>query len=135
MSSRDAKRQRVVLGNLEPIVLLGMTRLLADGGVEVLAREDGGTDALVTQVARIHPDAVVLGLEARADRELADEVRAAAPETKLILWARDESEMQVFDPGSAAPRRIFDRVPDALLAELGPTSTDLGVADGHGGPA
>lgn len=135
--SRDARPQRVLLGNLEPMVQLGMTRLLADGGVEVLAGEDGGTQALLTQVARLLPDAVVLGLEARAAaRELADEVRAAAPGTKVVLWARDETEMQVLDPGSAAPRRIFDHVPDALLAELGPTSTGPGGA-GHpdGGPA
>jgi len=136
VSSRDARPQRVLLGNLEPMVLLGMSRLLADGGVEVLPGEDGGTKALLTQVARDHPDAVVLGLETRTARELADEVRTAAPGTKLILWARDETEMQVFDPGSPTPRRIFEHVPDALLTELGSSPTGPGAAGGlDGGPA
>jgi hypothetical protein len=37
----------------------------------------------------------------------------------VILWARDEMEMQVFDPGSSAPRLIHASVSDALLRELG----------------
>ena len=43
----------------------------------------------------------------------------------MILWARDESEMQVFDPGNATPRRIQSTaVPDALLSELSADQAD-----------
>jgi hypothetical protein len=41
----------------------------------------------------------------------------------VILWARDETEMEVFEPGSAAPRRVATAVPDALLSELSNVST------------
>jgi hypothetical protein len=36
----------------------------------------------------------------------------------VILWARDETEMEVFDPGSSTPRRIRMGVSEALLVEV-----------------
>jgi hypothetical protein len=45
-------------------------------------------------------------------------VRIAAPGAKVIVWARDETELRVFDPGSHAPRRIRGSASDALLREL-----------------
>ena len=47
---------------------------------------------------------------------MGEQVRGAAPEAKVILWARDETEMEVFEPGSAVPRRVATAIPDALLA-------------------
>ena len=46
-------------------------------------------------------------------------VRRAAPEAKLIVWASDESEMTVYDPGRAEPRRVQSAAPEALVGELG----------------
>ena len=60
--------------------------------------------------ARLRPDAVVLDLRDAASRKLADRVRAACPETKVILWARDEDAMEVLDGGSDGPRRFFEAV-------------------------
>ena len=107
---------RVLLGNLEPMVRLGMSRVLADGGVEVVSEETPG--AIVDEARRLSPDAVILGLDGTASRALGEQVRAAAPKTKVILWTRDETEMEIFDPGSSAPRRVFTEVSEALLSEL-----------------
>ena len=67
---------------------------------------------------RLRPDAVVLDLLQRSSRELGDRVRTASPETKVILWARDEDAMEVLDPGATTPRRFFAAVPEELRSEL-----------------
>ncbi len=108
---------RALLGNLGPVATLGMTRVLEDGGLEVVG-EDDKPDALVERARALQPDAIVLGFELDGTDDLGDRVRDAAPGAKLILWPRDESEMQVFDPGSSAPRRIPASASDALLREL-----------------
>ncbi len=107
-----------MLGNLEPMVRLGMSKVLTDEGVEVVA-EEGQPDDVVAHARRLHPDAVVLALDGGNSRELGEQVRAAAPDTKVILWARDETEMEVFDPGSSAPRTIRTSVSGALRSEVG----------------
>jgi AmiR/NasT family two-component response regulator len=109
--------RRALIGNLEPVARLGMRRVLEDGGLEVVG-EDDLPDALVEQARLLQPDAIVLGFEAEASSDLGDRVRDAAPGAKLILWPRDETEMQVFDPGCSAPRRIVAAASDALLREL-----------------
>ena len=109
--------RRALIGNLEPVARLGMTRVLEDGGVEVLGNGEL-PDALVEQARLLQPDAIVLGYEAGAPSDLGDRVRVAAPGAKLILWPRDEAEMRVFDPGSSAPRTIPASASDDLLREL-----------------
>jgi len=116
--SPDAKRPCVLLGNLEPLVRLGMSRVLGDDGVDVVAEEGQPAD-VVAHVMRLHPDTVVLGLDNSDGRELSERVRAAAPDTKVILWTRDETEMEVFDPGASSPRRIRTSVSGALRSEVG----------------
>jgi AmiR/NasT family two-component response regulator len=108
--------RRALIGNLEPVAKLGMTRVLEDEGLEVVA-DDELPDAFVEQARRLQPDAIVLGLE-RSSSDLGERVRVAAPGAKLILWPRDEAEMQVFDPGSNSPRRIPASTSDALIREL-----------------
>ena len=123
--SSEAKKPCVLLGNLEPLVRLGMSRVLGGDGVDVVAEEGQPAD-VVAHVMRLHPDTVVLGLDNQEGRELGEQVRAAAPDTKVILWTRDETEMEVFDPGSSAPRRIRTSVSGALRSEVGagPSSTE-----------
>lgn len=111
----------MLLGNLEPMARVGMRNWLTDGGVLVVAEVDEPA-AIVAETRRLVPDAVVLGLDEGAGRALGEQVRTAAPEVTVILWARDETEMEVFEPGSAAPRRVATAVPDALLSELGSVS-------------
>jgi DNA-binding NarL/FixJ family response regulator len=94
---------------------LGMRELLEGAGIAVI---DGGSDpaSLLTACGVSHPDSVVL--EAASQEELLQVVRAAAPDAKLVLWARDESGIQVFDAGAAEPRQIASAAPDALVREL-----------------
>jgi DNA-binding NarL/FixJ family response regulator len=99
-----------------------MRKWLADGGIEIVAEVDE-PQAIVAESRRLAPDAVVLALEDGAGRALGDQVRRAAPEVTVILWARDETEMEVFEPGSAAPRRVASAVPHALLRELSVSTT------------
>ena len=107
----------MLLGNLEPMVRLGMIDVLAEDGVEVIGEEER-PQALVLMAGRLRPDAVVLDLLQRSSRELSERVRTASPETKVILWARDEDAMEVLDPGSTTPRRFFAAVPEELRSEL-----------------
>lgn len=118
--SSGATRLRVLLGNLGPMSRLGMRGVLVDGGVEVIADVPGDErpGAILAEARRLQSDAVVLGLDDGTGRELGERVRAVVPGTMVILWSRDETEMEVFEPGSAAPRRVESGVRDALLNEL-----------------
>lgn len=115
-ASSTRRPLRVLLGNLEPMLRLGMTRLLADQGLEV-SQESRPAD-LALAAATLAPDAIVLPLGAGDSEEVGRRARDAAPTAKLILWARDESEMHVYDAGRSEPRRVAAGTPDALLNEL-----------------
>lgn len=117
MDPDDFGRPRVLLGNLEPFVRLGMMDVLSEDGLELLGEEQRPA-ALVLMAGRLRPDVVVLDLLERSSRELSERVRMASPDTKVILWARDEDAMEVLDPGATTPRRIFDAVPEELRSEL-----------------
>jgi DNA-binding NarL/FixJ family response regulator len=117
MDPDEFGRPRVLLGNLEPLVRLGMIDVLAEDGLELLGEEQRPA-ALVLMAGRLRPDVVVLDLLERSSRELTERVRMASPDTKVILWARDEDAMEVLDPGATTPRRIFDAVPEELRSEL-----------------
>jgi DNA-binding NarL/FixJ family response regulator len=107
----------VLLGDLEPMVSLGMNVVLREDGVEVIGQE-ARPGALLLMAGRLRPDAVLLDI-ARADsRELSHRVRVASPETTVILWARDEDAMEVFDPGSSTPRRFSSELAEELRGEL-----------------
>jgi DNA-binding NarL/FixJ family response regulator len=106
---------RVLLGTLEPVVSLGMSAVLAEEGIDVIGSEPR-PGPLVLLAGRLRPDAVVLDLHTA--RQLADRVREAAPETTLVLWARDEDVMEVVDPGAAEPRRVLAPNPGELRSEL-----------------
>jgi DNA-binding NarL/FixJ family response regulator len=108
---------RVLLGNLEPVVKLGMTAVLEEDGIEVIG-EESRPAALVLMAGRLRPDAVVLDLEHSRSRELSERVRAASPETTVVFWTRDENVMEVVAPGASEPRRVFTPVPEELRSEL-----------------
>ena len=108
---------RVLLGNLEPVVKLGMTAVLEEDGIEVIG-EESRPAALVLMAGRLRPDAVVLDIEHHASRELSERVRAASPETTVVFWTRDEDVMEVVAPGASEPRRVFTPVPEELRSEL-----------------
>jgi DNA-binding NarL/FixJ family response regulator len=108
---------RVLLGNLEPMVRLGMTMVLKEDGIDVIGEEVRAA-ALVLMTGRLRPDAVVLDLGQAMSRELGDRVRAASPSTTVVFWARDEDVMEVVDPGASEPRRFVTPVPEELRSEL-----------------
>ena len=92
-----------------------MRQLLEAAGIAVI---DGGADpgSLLTACSRSHPDSVLL--DAAALDGLLQEVRRAAPDAKLVLWARGQSAIQVFDAGATAPRQLASATPEALVKEL-----------------
>lgn len=116
--SADVRRPRVLLANLEPIAMLGMTELLEDGGIEVVSN-GGSSGLIVAEARRLSPDAVVLGRADDGTGELSARIRAAAPGAKVIVWERDETAIEVYEPGSTTPRRVDTEVRAALLSELG----------------
>jgi DNA-binding NarL/FixJ family response regulator len=116
----------VLLGDLEPIMRVGMSRILAAEGIDVVEDDDAQQRGIVAEAASLSPDAVILDLDAGGGRELGDQVRAAAPKAKVILWARDESEMEILEPGSSGTRRVRGVDREALLSEVsagGPART------------
>jgi DNA-binding NarL/FixJ family response regulator len=108
---------RVLLGNLEPILAIGLRAVLDEEGIEVLGQEREPA-RLVREAGRLQPDAVVLDLDRDGARALGERIRAAAPEAKVILWARDETVMEVLESVSGTPRRIALALPDGLREEL-----------------
>ena len=101
---------RVLIGNAEPIVRLGIAAVLRERGVDVIG-EEGRPRPLVLLAGQLHPDAVVLDLH---QRDVAARVREASPDAVVVLWARDEEVMEVLGD---EPRRVES-----------PTADDLGQA-------
>jgi hypothetical protein len=97
---------RVLLGNLEPIVRLGMEAVLREHGAEIV--EDT-------------PDAVVLDIADGSSRALAARIRRSSPEAIVVLWARDEEVMEVHAAGASELRRVLSPDPDELCRALART--------------
>ena len=96
---------RVLLGNLGPIMRLGMNRVLSEEGCQVVGQEDRPS-AIVGAAHRLRPDIVVLDLDNGSSHELAQLVRGASPETTVVLWAREEDLMEVLEPASSTSRLV-----------------------------
>ena len=96
---------RVLLGNLGPIMVIGMARLLAEDGAEVIGQERHPS-SIVSTAGRLRPDVVVLDLNTEGSRELGSRVQRVSPETKVILCDSDQDGMEVLDPGATSVRRV-----------------------------
>ena len=108
---------RVLLGNLEPIVRVGMTTVLGEEGIEVVGADER-PHALVLSAGRLRP-AGVGPVGGRAPRRPgAPRVRTACPGTTVVLWARDEEVMEVVGPGSGEARRVAAPSPGDLCGAL-----------------
>jgi DNA-binding NarL/FixJ family response regulator len=110
-------RPRVLLGNLGPIMRLGMNRVLSEEGCQVVGQEDRPS-AIVGAAHRLRPDIVVLDLDGGSSNELAQLVRGASPETTVVLWAREEDLMQVLEPASSTSRVVSAPIVERLRGEL-----------------
>jgi DNA-binding NarL/FixJ family response regulator len=107
----------VVLGNLGPIALVGMRRLLSEDGIEIVG-EALAPATMAPEVERLQPDVVVLDLDQADSQRLSRLVRLACPHAKVVLWAPTEDVMEVIDPGADGPRWVLSGVPADLLAEM-----------------
>jgi DNA-binding NarL/FixJ family response regulator len=105
------------LGNLEPIMVVGLRRVLADGGIDVIG-EEHSPSAVVTEARRLQPDAVLLDHDDAEGRALGERIRRVAPLAKVILWARDETFMQVLDPATDGMRWVELTAAGGLRSEL-----------------
>jgi DNA-binding NarL/FixJ family response regulator len=110
-------RPAVLLGNLGPIMRLGMNRVLSEQGCQVVGQEDRPS-AIIGAAHRLRPDIVVLDLDNGSSRELAHLVRGASPETTVVLWAREEDLMEVLEPASSASRSAAAPIVERLRSEL-----------------
>jgi DNA-binding NarL/FixJ family response regulator len=108
---------RVLLGNLGPIMRLGMNRVLSEEGCQVVGQEDRPS-AIIGAAHRLRPDIVVLDLDNGSSRELAQLVRGASPETTVVLWAREEDFMEVLEPVWNTSRLVAAPVVERLRGEL-----------------
>ena len=107
----------VLLGNLGPIMRLGMNRVLSEQGCQVVGQEDRPS-AIIGAAHRLRPDIVVLDLDNGSSHELAWLVRGASPETTVVLWGREEDLMEVLEPVSSTSRLVAAPVVDRLRGEL-----------------
>lgn len=112
-----ARRPRILLGNLGPIMCMGMRRVLTEHGCEVIGQEDRPS-AIVGEVHRLRPDIVFLDRDGGSAQQLGRLVAGASPETTVVLWAREEDEMEVIDPVSDDSRRVSAPVLGRLRSEL-----------------
>ena len=116
-----ARRPRILLGNLGPIMRMGMRRVLTEDGCDVVGQEDQPS-AIVASARRLRPDVVLLDLDGGSARSLGRLVVGASPETTVVLWAREEDLMEVIDPVSADSRRVSAPVLERLRSELSTNS-------------
>ena len=108
---------RVLLGNLGPIMRLGMNRVLSEEGCQVVGHEDRPS-AIIGAAHRLRPDIVVLDLDNGSSYELAQLVRGASGETTVVLWAREEDLMEVLEPVKSTSRLVSAPILERLRGEL-----------------
>ena len=118
-----AGQPRILLGNLKPILRLGFLATLTEAGMDVVGQEQR-PHRIISEAERLQPDVVVLDRDDDQSRTLSERVRGASPNTKVILWARDETVIEVLDPGSRTPRTVHASVPRDLLSELASSSAE-----------
>jgi DNA-binding NarL/FixJ family response regulator len=106
-----------MLGDLAPIMAIGLRTVLEEDGVQVIGSERD-PDRIIAQAEQTKPDVVVLDLDHDGARALGERIRQVAPGTKVILWARDETVMEVLESVSRTPRLVAITVPEGLRSEL-----------------
>ena len=115
MDHHDAPR--VLLGNLPPIMVIGMARVLTEDGAEVIGQERHPA-SIVSTAGRTLPDVVVLDISTDGSRELASRVQHVSPDTKVIFCDSHEGAMEVLDPGAVESRVVVVDASEGLRTEL-----------------
>lgn len=101
----EATRPRVLLGNLDPMLLVGLRRVLDEDGVDVVGQEPTPR-GIVEEAGRLQPDVVLLDLDRVAGEDLGRQIQNVAPHAKVILWASDETLMEILDPSTHDTRLV-----------------------------
>jgi DNA-binding NarL/FixJ family response regulator len=125
---QNAPVLRVLLGDLAPIMALGLRAVLEEDGIEVIAQESK-RDRIVSRAERLRPDVVVLDFDHEGAQALAAEIRQVTPHTKVILWARDETVMGVVESVSDTPRIVDLASHVGLRSELSNRRHQDGLED------
>lgn len=107
---------RVLLGDLAPIMAIGLRTVLEEDGIDVIGQESERS-RIVRRAQRLQPDVVVLDFDRPGAQALASEIQRVALHTKVILWTRDETVMGVLDSVSDTPR-LVDVTGNGLRSEL-----------------
>jgi hypothetical protein len=105
---------RVLLGALDPILSVGITRALEEGGAAVVDHASEA-DTLIARAAESRPDAVVVGPTPSGLRE---RLRVAAPAATVVVWRGDDELIEVLSPGTSAPRVMPAPAAERLHGEL-----------------
>ena len=118
MTVTPESRPLVLVAGLDPILQVGIVRVLADGGAEVFEETHPNPDALVRWTAERGPDAIVLGDGLGGAPDLSARLRAAAPGATLMLWRTNARLVAVLAPGADAPRVMPAPTASELSDEL-----------------
>jgi AmiR/NasT family two-component response regulator len=108
---------RVLLGDLAPIMAIGLRSVLEEEGIDVIGQETERS-RIVPRAQRLQPDVVVLDFDHDGAEALASEIRQVAPRSKVILWTRDETVMGVLESVSDTPRLVDITTHVGLRSEL-----------------
>lgn len=108
---------RVLLGDLAPIMAIGLRTVLEEDGIEVIGQETERS-RIVRRAERLQPDVVVLDFDHEGASALASEIQRVAPRAKVILWTRDETVMGVVESVSDTPRLVDITAHEGLRSEL-----------------
>src|SRR4029079_2752811 len=81
---------RVLLGDLAPIMAIGLRTVLEEEGIDVIGEENDRA-RIVQRAQRLQPDVVVLDLDRDGATTLAAEVPAGAPPAQVSRSATQES--------------------------------------------
>jgi AmiR/NasT family two-component response regulator len=114
---KSAPVLRVLLGDLAPIMAIGLRSVLEEGGIDVIGQETERS-RIVPRAQRLQPDVVVLDFDHDGAEALASEIRQVAPRSKVILWTRDETVMGVLESVSDTPRLVDITTHVGLRSEL-----------------
>ena len=119
---------RVLLGDLAPIMAIGLRSVLEEDGIEVIGQETDRS-RIVRRAERLQPDVVVLDFDHEGASALASEIQRVAPRTKVILWTRDETVMGVLESVSDTPRLVDITAHEGLRSELSTARHPDGLED------
>jgi DNA-binding NarL/FixJ family response regulator len=113
----DHEAPRVLLGDLSPIMVIGMARVLTEDGADVIGQERHPS-SIVSTAGRTQPDVVVLDISSEGAHELGSRVQQVSPDTKVIFCESHEGAMEVLDPGATEPRMVVIDASEGLRMEL-----------------